>query len=262
MAIIASILCHGREAELRRTDDLQPIKRLQDRRIVVTGAGSGIGKATAFLFARQGATVACVDRDAIAARDVAAQTGGHAFAADISNEKQVARAMTSIGEKLGGADGLVNAAGIMATGSVQDMSMAMWKKVIDVNLVGTYLVTRACLPLLRGNSTSTIVNVASAQGLLPNVPDHTAYAASKGGVVNLSRALAAELSPLIRVNSVCPGMVDTPLALGNGGNVSNYAMKRIARPDEIANVILFLTSHESSYVTGATLAADGGRSFH
>jgi NAD(P)-dependent dehydrogenase (short-subunit alcohol dehydrogenase family) len=106
------------------------------------------------------------------------------------------------------------------------------------------------------------VNIASAQGLLPNAPNLTAYAASKGGVVNFSRSLAAELAPAIRVNAVCPGMVDTPMADGHRANVQNYALKRIAQPEEIARSILFLTSRESSYVTGVAFAMDGGRSFH
>jgi len=106
------------------------------------------------------------------------------------------------------------------------------------------------------------VNIASGQGLLPNVPGRSAYAASKGAVVNLTRALAAEWAPAIRANSVCPGLVDTPMADGVRANAGNYALRRLAEPIEIANAILFLTSAESSYVTGAALAADGGRSFH
>lgn len=238
------------------------VRRLTGRRIVVTGAASGIGRATAELFAAEGAVVACLDRNAAAAAEVANAIGGYAIAADITDEGDVTTATSRIQDRLGGIDGLVNAAGIMATGSVEDMPVALWRKIIDVNLIGTYLVTKSSVPLLRRNESGTIVNIASAQGLLPNVADHTAYAASKGGVVNLSRALAAELSPQIRVNAVCPGMVGTPMAIGNRGDAANYAMKRVARPDEIASAILFLTSEESSYVTGATLAVDGGRSFH
>jgi len=97
---------------------------------------------------------------------------------------------------------------------------------------------------------------------LPNVPNMTAYAASKGGVVNLTRALAAELAPSIRVNSICPGMVDTPMTAGLDREVDRYALKRIAEPLEIAQATLFLTTTESSFVTGAALAIDGGRTFH
>jgi len=121
---------------------------------------------------------------------------------------------------------------------------------------------RCCLPWLIKASFATIVNIASGQGLLPNNPGMTAYAASKGGVVNLTRALAAELAPSIRVNSVCPGMVDTPMTAGLERDLDRYALGRIAEPLEIAQAILFLTSTESSFVTGAALAIDGGRTFH
>ncbi len=122
-------------------------------------------------------------------------------------------------------------------------------------------VVKSCLPWML-NEPAAIVNIASAQGLLPNAPQYTAYAASKGGVINFTRSLAAELAPNIRVNSICPGMVDTPMADGFRANASTYALRRLADPREIAQVILFLTSHDSSYVTGAALAVDGGRSFH
>lgn len=237
-------------------------KRLSGRRIVVTGAASGIGRATAELFAAEGAFVACLDLNVASATEVANAIGGYAVAADITDEDDVRCAIDQVEDRFNGIDGLVNAAGIMATGSILDMPVGLWKRIVEVNLFGTYLVTRSCLPSLRKAAGGTVVNVASAQGLLPNVADHTAYAASKGGVVNLSRALAAELSPQIRVNAVCPGLVDTPLAVGNKGNVANYALQRIAQPDEIASAIVFLSSQESSYVTGAALAVDGGRSFH
>ena len=184
------------------------------------------------------------------------------LAADVSHEESVARAVAEAAAALGGIDGLVNCAGIMRTGPMSEMPASAWRKVLDVNLTGTYVVSRCCLPWLTKSPHATIVNIASAAGLLPNALGLTAYAAAKGGVVNLTRAMAAELAPNIRVNSVCPGMVDTPMADGFRTNVGNYALKRIAEPDEIARVILFLTSTESSYVTGTAMAADGGRSFH
>ena len=236
--------------------------RLQGRRIVVTGAASGIGRAIAQLFAAEGAALALFDRDAAGLAATAAQTGGHVCEVDVASEASVAAAAAQAAQALGGIDGVVNAAGIMRTGPIEDTPMAVWRQVIDVNLTGTFMVSRACLPWLRQAEGATIVNIASAAGLLPNAPGLTAYAASKGGVVNLGRAMAAELAPAIRVNTVCPGMVDTPMAEGFHANVGNYALKRLAQPAEIARVILFLTSADGSYVTGATLAADGGRSYH
>lgn len=239
-----------------------PAARLTGRRIVITGAASGIGKAIALLFAEEGASLALLDLDQEGVTEAARQTGGHGFQADVASEDSTTDAVLQAAKALGGIDGLVNAAGIMLTGAMGEMPMSAWRKVLDVNLTGTYMVARSCLPWLTKETGATIVNIASAAGLLPNAPGLTAYAASKGGVVNLTRAMAAELAPGIRVNSVCPGMVDTPMAEGFKGNVGNYALKRIADPEEIARAVLFLTSAEGSYVTGAALAADGGRSFH
>ena len=237
-------------------------RRLHDRRIVITGAASGIGRCTAQLFAAQGAALTLLDRNAEGLADLARDTRGHAFEVDITDEASVARAVEQGASAMAGIDGVVNAAGIMLRGSVLEVGVAQWRHVLEVNLTGTYIVVRCCLPWLTQAPVATIVNIGSGQALLPNAPDRSAYAASKGGVVNLTRALAAELAPAIRVNSVCPGLVDTPMAEGVQGNFGNYALGRLAQPLEIANAILFLTSSESSYVTGAALAVDGGRSFH
>jgi NAD(P)-dependent dehydrogenase (short-subunit alcohol dehydrogenase family) len=236
--------------------------RLAGRRIVVTGAASGIGLCTAQLFVREGASVLMLDRDRSRLTEAQAGLAGLALPVDITDEAAVTAAVTEGATALGGLDGLVNAAGIMFRGSVGDVPALDWRRMIEVNLTGSYIVARSCLPWLSQAPRATIVNIGSAQGLLPNAPGFTAYAASKGGLVNLSRALAAELAPAIRVNCVCPGMVNTPMADGYRANVGNYALQRLAEPQEIAQAILFLTSHDSSYVTGATLAADGGRSFH
>ncbi|MFE0332484.1 SDR family NAD(P)-dependent oxidoreductase [Streptomyces sp. NPDC058960] len=236
--------------------------RLERRRIVVTGAAAGIGRAVAHLFAREGAALALFDRDADGLAVTAAKTGSTALALDITDEEGVASAAQEAASALGGIDGLVNCAGIMYRGMMADVPVDQWRRVLDINLTGTYTVSRACLPWLQHETGSTIVNMASGQGLLPNSPGYTAYAASKGGIITLTRALAAELAPRVRVNSVCPGMVDTAMADGYRDNAVHYALKRLATPEEIAQVILFLTSGESSYVTGAALAADGGRTFH
>ena len=203
-----------------------------------------------------------LDSNATGLSAIAGETGGQGFQVDITKEASVADAVEQGASALGGIDGIVNAAGIMLRGPVLDVSIETWRRVLDVNLTGPYIVVKSCLPRMIKEPGATIVNIASAQGLLPNAPQYTAYAASKGGLINLTRSLAAELAPNIRVNSICPGMVDTPMADGFRTNISNYALKRLADPREIAQVILFLTGHESSYVTGAALAADGGRSFH
>lgn len=237
-------------------------QRLHGRRIVITGAASGIGRSTAQLFADEGATVTLLDRDEHGLASIAAATHGHAFSANVTDEAAVQRAVERGAAAMGGIDGIVNAVGVMHRGSVREVSVADWRRVIEINLTSMFIVVRACLPWLEKATGATIVNLGSGQSLLPNAPNRTAYSASKGGVLNLSRALAAELAPAIRVNCVCPGLVDTPMADGVRGNVGNYALGRIAQPFEIAQACLFLSSAESSFVTGAALAVDGGRSFH
>jgi len=236
--------------------------RLKGRRILITGAASGIGRETAELFAAEGAALTLLDCNRTGLTEVARETRGLSVEADVTQEASVARAVERGATAMGGIDGVVNAAGIVIHGPVLDVGVADWRLVLDVNLTGTYIVVRCCLPWLQKTPFATIVNIASGQGLLPNIPNTTAYAASKGGVVNLTRALAAELAPSIRVNSVCPGMVDTPMTAGFERPLDRYALKRIADPLEIAQAILFLTSTESSFVTGAALAVDGGRTFH
>ena len=251
---------YNQEGDMNLTD--APANRLQGRRIVITGAASGIARQTAKLFAAEGAALTLLDRNETQLIEAAQEIGAHAYAVDITDEKSVANAIAQGGAAMGGIDGIVNAAGIMLRGSVSEVSVETWRSVLDINLTGMYIVIRECLPWLKRSSEATIVNIASAQGLLPNSPNYTAYATSKAGVINLSRALAAELAPEIRVNSICPGMVDTPMADGVRANTSNYALNRLAHPVEIAKTILFLSSSDSSYVTGVTLAADGGRTFH
>ncbi len=238
---------------------------LAGRRIVVTGGASGIGRATCELFVREGAAVAVLDRDA-------ARTGaGHAIAADVSDAAGVARAMRQAAEALGGLDGLVNAAGVFFNKGLMETSAEVWNTTLAVNLTGTFLCVQAAVPFLRQAERATIVNIASGVGLLPTGGGSTAYVASKGGVIAMTRALAAELAPAIRVNAVCPGAVETPMTAGTLRDadgavipaiVNRYALERPAAPEEIAAAILFLTAHESSFVTGVSLAVDGGRTYH
>lgn len=238
------------------------IQRLRNRRIVITGAASGIGMATARLFAAEGAALTLLDRNAQGLHALAREMQAHVFEADVCDEAAIAGAVAQGAAAMGGIDGVVNAAGVMLRGSVLEVDVAQWRRVLEINLTGTYIVVRCCLPWLKEAAQASIVNLGSGQSLLPNTPDRSAYSASKGGVLNLTRALAAELAPSIRANTVCPGLVDTPMAEGVQGNVGNYALRRLAQPEEIARAILFLASDESSYVTGAALAVDGGRSFH
>jgi NAD(P)-dependent dehydrogenase (short-subunit alcohol dehydrogenase family) len=251
--------------------DLETVRRqvagrLQGRRVMVTGAASGIGRAVAELFLDAGAQVALLDRQAPAP---VANAGERALCltADITDTEAVAAAVAQAAQAFGGLDGLVNSAGIANTDPAARVALADWRRVIDVNLTGTLIVAQACEPWLRQASGATVVNLSSGQGLRPS-PNRAAYAASKAGVIGLTRCLAQEWGPHIRVNSLCPGVVDTPMVhqgYGAGSTeqlAARYSLARIAEAHEIALAALYLSSNESAFVTGIALAVDGGRTFH
>ena len=238
---------------------------LQDRHVLITGAGSGIGKATAALFAREGARLALLDIDKDSIAEQAEALGGVAVAADVRDEQGVIDAIGAAAEALDGLDGLVNAAGVSIRANLEDLGMEVWRRIIDINLTGTYVVCRAALPFLRQAVEGTIVNIASGAATRSG-PGRSAYTASKAGVIAFTRSIASELAPHIRVNAILPGAVETPLFEGlvpdqatREAVISRYAMKRIGRPEEIANAILFMTSKQSSFMTGSPMLVDGGQ---
>ena len=238
---------------------------LQDRRVLITGAGSGIGKATAALFTREGARLALLDIDKDSIAEQAEALGGFAVAADVRDEQGVIDAVGAAAEALDGLDGLVNAAGVSIRANLEDLGMEVWRRIIDINLTGTYVVCRAALPFLRQAVEGTIVNIASGAATRSG-PGRSAYTASKAGVIAFTRSIASELAPHIRVNAILPGAVETPLFEGlvpdqatREAVISRYAMKRIGRPEEIANAILFMTSKQSSFMTGSPMLVDGGQ---
>ncbi len=245
--------------------------KLGKRRIIITGAASGIGRATAELFAAEGATLALIDRDAEPLDQVARAIGAHAFALDLADREALRDAVRAAAAAMGGIDGVVNCAGIAGSMPLDALDEDRWDSFVAINLTAPYLLCRAALPFLRDAGDATIVNIASGQALLPNVPGIAAYASTKAGLTTFTKALAAELSPAIRANVVAPGIVNTPMVqsvLGGYADpddapfVAQYAMKRVARPEELARAILFLSCADSSYVTGTVLAVDGGRTFH
>ena len=245
-------------------------QRLAGRKVLITGAASGIGLASARLFARHGAKLALFDIDQQGLDAAAAETGGAAFRVDLANPTETAAAVARAADGLEGLDGVVNCAGVALVRPLADISLEDWARTIAINLTAPYVICRAALPWL--GKGGTVVNIASGVGLHPSGRGTTAYSGSKGGLIAFTKALAAELAPKVRANVVCPGLVKTPMTAFmfegyednpmNAPAVAHYALKRWAEPPEIANACLFLTSDESSYVTGATLAVDGGRTFH
>lgn len=245
--------------------------RLKGRKIVITGGASGIGRATAELFVREGAAVTVLDQSAEAVERAATAVGCAGAVADVTDPGSVAAAIEKAAAAMGGVDGLVNAAGIFSSSGLEATTPEQFARIVAVNLTGTFLVIQAAAPLLRKAGRGTVVNIGSGVGLVPTGPDSTAYVASKGGVIAMTKAIAMELAPSIRVNVVCPGAVETPMTASfirdasgaaNPSIARRYALGRPAAAEELAAAILFLTSDESSFVTGTTLAVDGGRTFH
>lgn len=233
--------------------------RLENRRILITGGSSGIGLATARLFRAEGAAVSVLDVAPCP------DEGCISVIADVSDEQAVHAAVGKAVQEMGGLDGLVNGVGIRAGfNTLMSERLQDWRKVIDINLTGSFIVMQAALPhLLQAAGNVTVVNICSGIALRPSA-GQGGYAASKAGLLALTRTLAQEVGPGIRVNAVCPGATDTPFASGSDhAQISRvYVLGRVSRPEEQAQVILFLTSAESSFMTGAALAVDGGRTFH
>ncbi|MCD2172222.1 SDR family NAD(P)-dependent oxidoreductase [Rhizobium sp. C4] len=241
--------------------------QLSGKRVIVTGAASGIGLAAAALFEAEGAIVARFDRDAKGLE--AAKGQGPCFVVDQTDAEAVRLGVAQAAEALGGLDGLLNAAGIADTTPTAALTLERWNTVLAVNLTGPFLMSQAALPFLSQSPASAIVNIASASGLLPSGAG-SVYGTSKAGVLMLTKSLAAEWGPAIRVNAICPGTVDTNMLNGLFEKdeafferiKKTYALQRLATAEEIAKAALFLISDQSSFVTGVSLAVDGGRTFH
>lgn len=248
--------------------------RLADRRVLVTGAASGIGLAVVSVFTREGAHVAMLDRDEARLRAAAASVDSAvALVCDVADEREVREAVARAASALGGLDGVVNCAGVDLLRPFEEMSSDEWAHVLAVDLTGPMLVCHAAVPPMKRAGRGTIVNIASGAALRP-LEHRTAYCAAKAGLVMFGKALAIDLAAYsIRVNAVCAGIVDTPMFRASWKDapdpqaelakiLDRYVIKRTGRPEEIAYAALYLTSDESSFVTGAALAVDGGRTFH
>jgi NAD(P)-dependent dehydrogenase (short-subunit alcohol dehydrogenase family) len=242
---------------------------LEGKTAVITGAGSGIGQASAIAMAREGASVAILDSNEAAGRQTAQELTGQKvnatfFSVNVTSEEQVRAAMAQVISKFGRIDILHNNAGIAIRHTVAEQDEQGWQTCMDVNLKGVFLCAKHVIPhmLDRGGS---IINTASVTGIV-GVRNRAAYSATKGAVVALTRNMALDYARYqIRVNCICPGFVRTPMAkalledpIKEKRLVDTHPLGRLGTPEDVANAVLFLASDLASWITGSALVVDGG----
>jgi NAD(P)-dependent dehydrogenase (short-subunit alcohol dehydrogenase family) len=248
--------------------------RFLNRVVIVTGGAKGIGRASALLFAQEGAKVAIADIDVANGRKTVqriVEEGGTALLieTDVSSSEQVSRMVAAVVSAWGGIHVLFNNAGVYARGDVVSFPEEAWNRIIQVNLTGAYLCSKAVIPVMKKGGGGVIVNTSSSVGLFAAARGIAAYAASKGGVTLLTKAMANDhLDDHVRVNCICPGPTDTPLIRKSRTRDQLKAFAgqlpsgKLLRPVEVAKAVLYLASDEAAAVTGVAFPVDMGQTAH
>ena len=239
-------------------------KRLEARRIVITGAASGMGFEIARLFAREGAALALLDVNEAAVMQAATGLGAVGYRCDVTDRQAVNGIVAEAAQAMGGIDGLINAAGILDITPFAELDPVSWDRMIAVNLTGPFNVVKAALPFLQAVERATIVNIASVSGLMP-MPGTAGYSSSKAGAVMFTKCIAMDLGPNIRANTICPGVIKTEMTRFLWENpehtaraADRVALKRLGETDDVARAALFFSTEDSGFSTGTELPVDGG----
>jgi meso-butanediol dehydrogenase/(S,S)-butanediol dehydrogenase/diacetyl reductase len=241
------------------------MRGLKGKRALITGGASGIGRATAVRFLEEGVQVAILDRDRAAGERIQVELPALArvLLADVAIQGAIEHAFTELDKLWGGLDILINNAGISIRHPFLDITPQEWRQVIDVNLNGVFYVAQAAARRMSGAGSGVIINMGSANGLM-GFPYYADYNASKAGVIELTRSMALELAPAVRVVAVCPGYVMTPMQEAEytpqmfAELNRKIPLGRHAEPEEIASLFAFLASDEAAYITGHYFVIDGG----
>jgi len=240
--------------------------RFQDKVVLITGASRGIGRATAILFAKEGAKVVINyksnQREAEKVLEIVGKDNGIIAQADVSNEKEVKRLVDETVKQFGKIDILVNNAGIVFDIPLMEKTVEQWEQTLRTNLIGAFLCSKYVVLYMKQQKSGAIVNVSSTNAF-DGYPESIDYDASKAGMIMLTKDFAKELAPYARVNAIAPGWVDTDINKDLPADFvkseqKRILLKRFAKPEEIAKVILFLASDDASFVNGSVLTIDGG----